>query len=89
MPSHDLTKVDLSHVHDGPEMLMRHLRTQRNIIEKNLVRAYEEQRVAKKVLEEVDARIFVEEQLRTMISREIDDMSHGNNVVDHININSK
>jgi hypothetical protein len=87
MPSHDLTKVDLSHVHVGLQMLMRHLRTQRNIIEKNLVRAYEEQRVAKKVLEEVDARIFVEEQLRSMISRDINDLTHGNNVVDNININ--
>jgi hypothetical protein len=56
---------------DGKEMYIRHLREQLNCVERNLAKAWAEQRSAAKVTEEVDARVFVEENLSKLLQDEI------------------
>lgn len=56
---------------DGKEMYIRHLREQLVNVDRNLSKAWADQRNALKVTEEVDARVFVEENLAKLLNDEI------------------
>jgi uncharacterized protein YqfA (UPF0365 family) len=71
MPSADVEKADDGVRPDGKEMYIRHLREQLVNVERNLAKAWADQRNAAKITEEVQARVFVEENLAKLLNDEI------------------